>query len=171
MKHSSLAQRQAPELARFLGWFSIGLGAVELLAGRSVSRWLAIEESEDLLRGYGVRELATGAGLIASKQPTPWVWGRVAGDVLDIVTLAAGLGRSRAKRALSPLPVRRPSTSSRRRRHDPAFRAESSAPGARREISACRMTFAQRSCCGRSAGAERRAARVTSRGPTEGHER
>jgi hypothetical protein len=89
--------REARELAQFLGWFSLGLGALELFAGRSLSRWLGADGAADLVRGYGVREIATGAAILSSRQPAPWIWGRVAGDALDIATLGAALNRSRAK--------------------------------------------------------------------------
>ena len=75
-------------LARFLGWFSIGLGLAELLAPRHVGRPIGMEDREVLLRGYGLREIATGVGILASENPAPWVWGRVAGDALDLATVA-----------------------------------------------------------------------------------
>jgi hypothetical protein len=97
MTGSAVAPRQAQELAQFLGWFSVGLGAVELFGGRSVARWLGMDASEGLVRSYGLREIATGAAILSADRPAPWVWGRVAGDALDIATLGAGLGHSRAK--------------------------------------------------------------------------
>ena len=45
------------------------------------------------MRFYGGREILTGIAILASKDPTPWVWGRVAGDALDIGTLAYGYKR------------------------------------------------------------------------------
>ena len=83
-------------LARGLGWFSIGLGLFEIAAARSLTRNLGLDGQEDLVRAYGVREIGTGIGLLAAEDPAPWVWGRVAGDVLDLATLATGLhGRNR----------------------------------------------------------------------------
>ena len=38
------------------------------------------------------REIVTGIGLLASSDPRPWIWGRVAGDALDLSTLALGAG-------------------------------------------------------------------------------
>jgi hypothetical protein len=35
-----------------------------------------------------VREIATGIAILATHDATPWVWGRVAGDALDIATVA-----------------------------------------------------------------------------------
>jgi hypothetical protein len=78
-------------LARGLGWFSIGLGLVELLATRRLTRALGMEGQETLVQAYGAREIATGVAILASKDPTPWIWGRVAGDALDLATLATQL--------------------------------------------------------------------------------
>jgi hypothetical protein len=80
----------AEKLARCLGWFSIGLGLAEVLATRILTRMLSMQGREMLLRAYGVREIATGIGIISANDPTPWVWGRVGGDVLDLATLATG---------------------------------------------------------------------------------
>ena len=53
---------------------------------------------EGLIAGYGLREIATGIGILASKDPTPWIWGRVAGDGLDLATLTTALdGRNPKK--------------------------------------------------------------------------
>jgi hypothetical protein len=40
---------------------------------------------------YGLREIATGIAILNSKQPAVWMWGRVAGDALDLATLGASL--------------------------------------------------------------------------------
>ena len=47
-------------MARSIGWFSLALGAVELLAPRVLTRFLGIEGREGLLRAYGVREIGSG---------------------------------------------------------------------------------------------------------------
>jgi hypothetical protein len=78
-------------LARGLGLFSIALGIAEIAAPRALARALGMKGQEGLIAGYGVREIATGIGILASKDPTPWIWGRVAGDALDLATLATAL--------------------------------------------------------------------------------
>ena len=88
------AHSDSEKLAKGLGWFSIGLGLFELVAARTLCRALGMEGREGLVRAYGVRELATGAAILTSHDPTPFVYGRVAGDALDIATLAAGFGRN-----------------------------------------------------------------------------
>jgi hypothetical protein len=44
-----------------------------------------------LVQAYGLREIATGIGILSLDQPAAWIWGRVGGDALDMATLATGL--------------------------------------------------------------------------------
>lgn len=91
--HSRRHGRQAgaaADLAYGLGWFSIALGALEVAAPGALARGLGMPESEPLLRAYGMREIANGLAILASDDPTPWMWTRVGGDALDLATLAAG---------------------------------------------------------------------------------
>jgi hypothetical protein len=85
-------------LAQGLGWFSIGLGAAELMAPQQLARFLGMEEHTQLIRAYGAREIATGIGILSQEDPTPWMWGRVGGDALDLGTLALGLERDNPQR-------------------------------------------------------------------------
>jgi hypothetical protein len=43
-----------------------------------------------LIQAYGLREIATGVGILAPRNPAPWIWARVGGDALDIATLSSG---------------------------------------------------------------------------------
>jgi len=90
--------KSAHALAQGLGWFSIGLGLAEVLAPGNLARFLGMEERTGLLRVYGMREIATGVGILSQDDPTPWLWGRVGGDLLDLGTLAAGLRRNNPRR-------------------------------------------------------------------------
>ena len=92
-----------PELARGLGWFSIALGTMELLAPRAITRFLGMRGHEGLVRAYGLREIGVGIGVLQAKDPGPWVWGRVGGDALDLLTVAPGLAGRRPGRALFAL--------------------------------------------------------------------
>lgn len=88
-------------VAQGLGWFSIGLGAAEIVAGRSIAQWLGMDGKSPLLRFYGVREIGAGIGILAQNRPknrAPWLWARVAGDVLDLATLAPGLRHDNPRR-------------------------------------------------------------------------
>ena len=78
-------------LARGLGYFSLALGAMELRLPRTVTGFLGMRGREGLVRLYGVREVAAGLGILQARDPAPWVWGRVAGDALDLATVAPGV--------------------------------------------------------------------------------
>jgi hypothetical protein len=87
-------------MAQGLGLFGLALGVAELLAPRQLAQALDIEGQERLLQLYGLREIGTGLGILASRNKAPWLWGRVAGDVLDLATLGAAIGASRRKGAV-----------------------------------------------------------------------
>lgn len=90
-QNSGGANGSALALARTLGWFSIGLGLAEMLAPRMLTEKLGMESKEGLFRFYGAREFAVGLGILMSDNPRVWIWGRVAGDALDLATLTTGL--------------------------------------------------------------------------------
>ena len=97
------SRASAGDLARGLGWFSIALGVAELLAPRVVTRVLGAQGHESLVRTYGVREIGTGLGILASNDPAPWIWGRVGGDALDVAAVAAAFQGPRKGRVLVAL--------------------------------------------------------------------
>jgi hypothetical protein len=92
-------QLQARKSANALGWFSIGLGLAEVLFARSLARSIGMQAQEGLLRLYGLREIVNGVGILGSRDPTAWVWGRVGGDALDIATLVGNLSGSNPRKA------------------------------------------------------------------------
>lgn len=83
-------------LARGLGWFSIALGTAELLRPQAAARFTGITAPPRLVQACGTREVVTGLGLLLARNPAPWLWARVAGDVLDIA--AVGQDASNAVR-------------------------------------------------------------------------
>ena len=83
------SQSSHDRLARGLGYFSLALGAAELIAPGAICRAIGLKDGEMVVRGYGVREVATGLAILASHDATPWVLGRVGGDAADIATVAA----------------------------------------------------------------------------------
>jgi hypothetical protein len=94
----SRPESPARALAQGLGWFSIGLGLTEILAPRRLARSLGMEQQAGLICAYGVREIVKGIGILTQRDPTPWIWGRVAGDALDLATLASGLRHDNPRR-------------------------------------------------------------------------
>ena len=77
--------------ARALAWFGIGLGLAELLMPRKVAHAAGALNLPLLTRTHGLREIGTGIGILTSRDPSPWLWGRVAGDAIDIATVGTGL--------------------------------------------------------------------------------
>jgi hypothetical protein len=76
----------ADRLGKALGWFSIGLGLVELISPRTITRALGMRGKEGLVQAYGAREIGAGV-LTLSLEKDLGLWSRVAGDGLDIATL------------------------------------------------------------------------------------
>jgi uncharacterized membrane protein len=103
----TMTQRRAAvprdALSQGLGWLSVGLGVAELSAPRQISRWLGVRDSQracTVVRALGVREIASGAGLLASRRASAFLWSRVAGDVMDLALL--GTARPAARRRFWP---------------------------------------------------------------------
>ncbi|MFY1829461.1 hypothetical protein ACN47A_26345 [Myxococcus fulvus] len=87
----------AMKVAKVLGWVSIGLGLSELVAPGALARFLGVRRGTGLLRAYGLREIAAGVGILTRANPTPWVWARVGGDLLDLASLGPAVKHSPRK--------------------------------------------------------------------------
>ena len=98
-------------VAHGLAWFGIGFGVLELLAPRATARTAGLEGREGVLRLYGLREIASGVIVLASRNPASWLWARVAGDLLDGVLLGRRMGPDNSHRqrtmlaSLAVLPI------------------------------------------------------------------
>ena len=84
-------------VAKGLGWVSIAIGLSEILAPRKLERTMGIGDHQNtgILRVLGVREVMQGVDILSHKDPTPGLWARVAGDLLDGVLLTAAGMKSR----------------------------------------------------------------------------
>jgi hypothetical protein len=78
---------EAHRVARGLGWLSIGLGLTELTFAEGICRLLGVRGRAGLVRALGAREIVTGMGLLSQPERRPWLWGRVAGDAMDLSLL------------------------------------------------------------------------------------
>ena len=90
----SMKQTSQGALARGLGWFSVGLGVAQVAAPTAVSHLIGVKPtggSRQVMRAVGMRELVAGAGLLAGRKPTPFLWARVAGDAMDLALLGNAL--------------------------------------------------------------------------------
>jgi uncharacterized membrane protein len=86
----------ARQLASGLGWFSIGLGLAELVLPKTVGRQIGVRRRPATLQALGTREIITGIGLLTSRKPAPWLWARVAGDLMDLALLGAAYPNRRS---------------------------------------------------------------------------
>jgi len=99
-QQSGFLDGNAQPLSKALGWFSIGLGLAQLAAPERVAEWIGIRPDEDtqaVVRAVGVREIASGIGILTQAQPVGWVKARVGGDVMDLTLLGGALSSDRAR--------------------------------------------------------------------------
>lgn len=88
--------RPPERLAEGMGWFSLALGAPQLLRPDLVDHAIGVyddERSRLTQRLVGVRELAAAAGLLVQRRYREWLWARSAGDVLDLALLGVSFVR------------------------------------------------------------------------------
>ena len=79
------------QVAQGLGWFSIGLGLAEVATPGLVARIAGTRKRPLLMSLFGMREIAAAAGILTSEDPTPWLWSRVLGDLLDLSAVGIAL--------------------------------------------------------------------------------
>jgi uncharacterized membrane protein len=82
-------------IANGLGWFSIGLGLAQVLSPGGVARLIGVPDdstNRGLMRAIGIREIATGVGILSRPRPARWVRARVGGDMMDLALLGAAFG-------------------------------------------------------------------------------
>lgn len=106
MATHDLHTQERDGLARFLGWFSVGLGMTQLAAPRVLCRVVGADgrgASPAIMRAMGARELLQGLGILTRTRPTGWMWSRVAGDVLDVAAVALVGVRNRRARSIGVL--------------------------------------------------------------------
>lgn len=92
-------RREAETITTALGWATLALAAVELAAPGALARSIGLERNHQFLKGLGVREIGTRAGLFGWRRARPvMIWARVAGDAMDLAALAPALSRANPKR-------------------------------------------------------------------------
>ena len=98
VEHKGPSSLTGPDrLARGLGWFSIALGVTELMAPGRLARALGLEDKQRLIQAYGARELASAVPTLSVDKQVGLA-ARIAGDMLDLGTLAPALHRNNPKR-------------------------------------------------------------------------
>jgi len=98
--------------ARTMGVVSLLIGLSEILFPRKIQKTMGINNGQNtgVMRVLGIREICHGVDILSHNDPTPGVWARVAGDVLDGVLLGAAGAKSKrlggfAALAAAVLPV------------------------------------------------------------------
>lgn len=85
-------------LERGLGWFSVGLGTAQLASPCGVARLAGMKEDDRLMRALGLRELASGLGILMRRRPIGFLWARTLGDIMDLALLGRSMRSWRADR-------------------------------------------------------------------------
>lgn len=91
----------ATSIAKALGWFSIGLGATQLLVPGRLARTIGIRDSvatRTIMRAMGLREVGHGIAILTKPHAPSRVWARVGGDVLDTAVLGSAMTSRRNDR-------------------------------------------------------------------------
>ncbi len=83
--------------SKLLGLASIAIGITEIAAPQQLENYMGISNGENtgILRVLGVREILTGVDILAHPNSKPGIWGRVAGDAVDIALLAIAAKKSK----------------------------------------------------------------------------
>jgi len=89
--------------SRAMGWASLGIGLTEIAAPKQLEKWMGIGNGQNtgILRACGVREIMQGVDILTHEDPTPGMWARVAGDMLDGVLLGMAAKKSRNLKGLA----------------------------------------------------------------------
>jgi len=80
--------------ATTMGLFSYALGTWQILRPGAVNRVMGVPDHNPnhvVQRLLGVREIVTGTGVLFGDNTSGWMWGRVAGDVMDITIVGGQL--------------------------------------------------------------------------------
>ena len=101
-RRSKMPSLDARSLADGLGWFSVALGAAALFAPKAIGATTGTDR-RGVARSVGVRELTTGIGILTQRNPAPWLWSRVIGDVIDLAVLGTAMSRGGPGRARATL--------------------------------------------------------------------
>jgi uncharacterized membrane protein len=85
--------------ARALGWFSLGIGLAEMAAPGSIAKLIGIrQDHRGVIRTMGLREIASGVGVLTQRRPSGALWSRVGGDAVDLALLGAAALSPRSNR-------------------------------------------------------------------------
>jgi hypothetical protein len=86
-----------------LGFFSVGLGLLEVAAPGRLARWLGVDgkTAKTVIGLFGARELLAGGMLLRGPAASTNAWNRVIGDAMDAAALGLAFTRSDRKGAVA----------------------------------------------------------------------
>jgi hypothetical protein len=82
--------------ARALGFFSLGLGLLQVAVPGQLAHLIGLRDdrrTRSTLTVVGLRELASGVGLLSRPGSSGWLWARLAGDAVDLVLLGSAFSK------------------------------------------------------------------------------
>jgi uncharacterized membrane protein len=88
-------------MANGLGWFSIGLGVAQIAAPGGVARMIGLgddQKSRQMMHAVGLREIASGIGILSQSRPAGWLWARAGGDVMDLALLGGAFASEETRK-------------------------------------------------------------------------
>jgi hypothetical protein len=85
-----------------LGFFSIGLGLLEVAAPGRLAKWLGVDgkTASTVIGLFGAREMLAGGMLLRGPAVSTNVWNRVVGDGMDLAALGLAFSRSERRGAV-----------------------------------------------------------------------
>lgn len=86
-----------------LGFFSIGLGMLEIAAPGRLAGWLGVDSrtAKTVIGLFGARELFAGGMLLRGPAASTSAWNRVIGDGIDLAALGIAFTRSSKRTAVA----------------------------------------------------------------------
>jgi len=87
------------KLSYGLGWFSIGLGLAEVLAPRKLAEMIGAPDKAAALPVLGMREIASGVGILTNPTHPAGPSSRVLGDMMDFAFLGGAMASPNASPA------------------------------------------------------------------------
>lgn len=82
---------------RGTGWLTLALGLAEIATTRLVAK-VPMPRRQGLKRVFGKRDVGTALGILSRQRRSPWIWARVAGDVMDLFTLGSAFASKKRRR-------------------------------------------------------------------------
>jgi uncharacterized membrane-anchored protein YitT (DUF2179 family) len=90
---------------RIIGLASVTLGVAALISPQRLAQRVGVydQDAPEAMAAFGAKEIAAGAALLAPVRPGPFLWARVAADVVNVGGLVVAFRKPGAHRTLLTL--------------------------------------------------------------------